>query len=100
LFVDDVLIFLNGSIGDSTVLHNIFKLFQQATGMIVNDGKSTITIFRCSQHETIYTTHRFPFSALNLEDGLKHLVFQLKHLGYRITDWTWLIAKVEKHLQI
>lgn len=68
LFVDDVLIFLNGSIGDSSVLHNIFKLFQQATGMMINEGKSTITIIGFSQHETIYTTQRFPFSALNLED--------------------------------
>jgi len=28
LFVDDILIFLNGSIGDTTILQNIFKLFQ------------------------------------------------------------------------
>lgn len=100
LFVDDVLIFLNGSMGDSMVLQNIFKLFQQATGTIVNEGKSIITTIGCSQHETIYATHCFPFTPLHLEHGIKYLGFQLKPLGYRIADWTWLIAKVEKRLKI
>ena len=33
LFIDDVLIFLNGGIGDSTSLHNAFGIFQKATEM-------------------------------------------------------------------
>eukprot|EP00253_Pinus_taeda_P003164 PITA_03164 len=42
LFVDDVLIFLNGSIGDTTALQHVFELFQKATGMIINVHKSTV----------------------------------------------------------
>eukprot|EP00253_Pinus_taeda_P036677 PITA_36677 len=64
LFVDDILIFLNDSIGDSTTLHNSMLLFQRAT------------------------------------DGIKYLGFRLKPNGYRIVDWLWLIAKVEKRLQV
>lgn len=54
LFVDDILIFLNGSIGDSTTLHNSILLFQHATGMKINDNKSTITTAGFSIHEIAY----------------------------------------------
>eukprot|EP00253_Pinus_taeda_P033090 PITA_33090 len=100
LFVDDILIFLNGCIGDTTTLQNIFALFQQATGMMINESKSTITAVGCSQHESTYASHRFPFISLNLADGIKYLGYRLKPLGYRIADWTWLITKVEKRLQV
>lgn len=100
LFVDDILIFLNGSIGDTTTLQNIFTLFQQATGMMINDSKSTITTIGCTQHEITYTSQRFPFTVLDLAKGIKYMGFRLKPLGYRIADWTWLIAKVEKRLQV
>eukprot|EP00253_Pinus_taeda_P027341 PITA_27341 len=100
LFVDDILIFLNGSIGDTTTLQNSMLLFQQATGMRINEQKSTITTIGCSIHETAYASQRFPFNSLPLADGIKYLGFRLKPNGYRIADWLWLIAKVEKRLQV
>jgi len=100
LFVDDILIFLNGSIGDSTTFHNSVLLFQKATGMRINEKKYTITTVGCSIHETVFSTQRFPFSTLTLADGIKYLGFRLKPNGYRIADWLWLIAKVEKRLQV
>jgi len=100
LFVDDILIFLNGSIGDTTTLQNLFMLFQQATGMMINDSKSTITTVGCTQHEFTFATQRFPFISLILTEGIKYLGFRLKPLGYRIVEWTWFIAKVEKRLQV
>lgn len=62
LFVDDVLIFLNGSMVDTSALQNVFDLFQKATGMIINVHKSTLTAIGCSQHEVHFTLRRFPFS--------------------------------------
>eukprot|EP00253_Pinus_taeda_P034161 PITA_34161 len=100
LFVDDILIFLNGSIGDTTTLQNAMLLFQQATGMKINEQKSSITSVGCSVHESVYTSQRFPFNSLSLADGIKYLGFRLKPNGYRIADWLWLIAKVEKRLQL
>eukprot|EP00253_Pinus_taeda_P033651 PITA_33651 len=100
LFVDDILIFLNGSIGDTSSLHNSFLLFQQATGMQINNNKSTITSVGCSVHEITYATQRFPFVILELNDGIKYLGFRLKPSGYKIADWLWLISKVEKRLQV
>eukprot|EP00253_Pinus_taeda_P011273 PITA_11273 len=100
LFVDDILIFLNGSIGDTTTLQNSMLLFQRATGMRINEQKSTITLVGCSIHETVYATQCFPFNSLPLADGIKYLGFRLKPNGYRIADWLWLIAIVEKRLQV
>eukprot|EP00253_Pinus_taeda_P006554 PITA_06554 len=100
LFVDDILIFLNGCLGDIASLQNIFALFQQATGMQINESKSTISAVGCSQQESVYASRRFPFTTLTLADGIKYLGCRLKPLGYRIADWTWLIAKVEKILLI
>eukprot|EP00253_Pinus_taeda_P008243 PITA_08243 len=100
LFVDDILIFLNGCTGDTTTLQNIFALFQQATGMQINENKSTITVVGCSQHEYTFAIQRFPFISLTLSEGIKYLGYRLKPVGDQIADWSWLIAKVEKRLQV
>eukprot|EP00253_Pinus_taeda_P013597 PITA_13597 len=99
LFVDDIVIFLNGSIGDSTALHGSILPFQQATGMLINNNKSTITMVGCSIHESAFASQCFPFTFSNLADGIKYLGFRLKPSGYKIADWVWLITKVEKRLQ-
>lgn len=100
LFVDDVLIYLNGGIGDLTIIKNIFSLFQVATRMMVNYSKSTLTTVGCTQHEIQFSLQRFQFTLLKLEDGLRYLGYKLKPLGYKIMDWTCLIAKMEKRLNI
>jgi len=86
LFMDDVLLFLNGSIGDLTIMKNTMALFQTATGMTVNCNKSTLTEAGCSPHEIHYALQRFQYTLLRLEDGLKYLGYKLKPLGYKITD--------------
>jgi len=100
LFVDDVLIFLNGSIGDLTNIKATFSLFQVATGMLINDTKSTLAAAECTQHEIHFALHCFQFTHLSIEYGLKYLVYKFKPLGYKIADWTWLISKMEKRLNI
>lgn len=100
LFVDDVLIFLNGTMANTSTLQNVFDLFQMATGMIINVQKSTLIAIGCSQHEVYFTRHRFSFSTHPMEEGLKYLGFRLKPGGYKIADWVWLIVKVEKRLNV
>jgi len=43
LFVDDILIFINGSVWDTTSLNEILHLFCSAIGMEINRGKSSIS---------------------------------------------------------
>lgn len=54
LFVDDVLLFLNGSIGNLTIMKNTFALFQTTTGMAINNNKSTLTEAGCCPYEIHY----------------------------------------------
>eukprot|EP00253_Pinus_taeda_P018856 PITA_18856 len=98
LFVDDVLILLNGSLADTCALHNVFNLFQKASSMTINVQKSTLTAIGCSHNEVHYTLSGFAFPIHTMEEGLKYLGFWLKPGGYKIVDWIWLIIKVEKRL--
>ena len=86
LFADDVLIFLNGGIGDMTILQNTITLFQTTTGMVINNTKSTIKATGCTHHEIQYALHRFPFTLLQMEGDLKYLGYRLKHHGYKISN--------------
>lgn len=54
LFVDEVLILLDGNIRDSLSFSRILHLFSTATWMLVNHHKSTITFSRTSVHESRY----------------------------------------------
>lgn len=76
----------------------LLKLFSVATGMEINGDKSTISFSNCTRQETQLALQNFPYQILALKDGLKYLVFRIKADGYKIADWTWLIAKVEKGL--
>lgn len=78
LFLHDVLLFLNGSNGDITIMKNTMDLFQTATGMTVNCNKSTLTKARCSPHEIHYVLQRFQYTLLRLEDDLRYLGYKLK----------------------
>lgn len=75
LFVDDALILLDGSIRDSLSFSRILQLFMKATGMMVNQQKSTITFARTSVNEAQITHHAFPFSIHPMDRGLKYLGF-------------------------
>lgn len=104
LFVDDVLIFLDGSQRDSSTFPDILKLFAKATGMETNHSKSTITLsftspLEASPLEARNVAHLFPFQQHLMEDGLKYLGFRLKPHSYHIADWIWLVTKVEKRLK-
>lgn len=64
LFVDDVLILLNGGIRDLIALQNAISLSQIATGMVINNSKSTIIATGCTPHEIQFALHWFPFTLL------------------------------------
>ena len=98
LFVDDVLIFLNGSVSDISVMNSALKLFYKAIGMTCNNTKSTITTLGCTPHEIHFVLQWFPFCSMIFEEGLKYLGFHLKPSNYKIVDWTWLIANIDKRL--
>ena len=98
LFVDDVLIFCSGTVHDLNTIVEILALFSSATGMEINERKSTLTTHRLDVAEVGHATHCFPFIRATLEYGLKYLGFSLKPNNYLKKDWVWLIEKLEKRL--
>jgi len=98
LFVDDVLILLDGSIRDTTSFNNILRLFAHATGMEVNKDKSTITMVGTSVNESFIAKQAFPYTTQALDRGLKYLGYWLKPTHQKIADWVWLVSKVEKKI--
>jgi hypothetical protein len=99
LFVDDILIFCDGSRQDIEKLCEGLILFKHATGMEINKQKSSVTLSYLSGEESLYIYARLPFRVFDLDEGLKYLGFQLKPNDYQKTDWRWLIAKLEKRLK-
>lgn len=98
LFVDDVLLLLDGSIQDTTAFSRLLDLFSKATGMEVNRSKSTITLVDTSVNESHAARMAFPYALQPLERGLKYQGYWLKPTSQRIVDWVWLVAKIEKRL--
>ena len=98
LFVDDILIFINGSVRDSTALNDILQLFCKATSMEINRGKSTKSIARCTLQESQLASQKFPFPEIHLMEGTKYLGFRLKPDGYKIENWSWLDSKIKKRI--
>jgi hypothetical protein len=78
LFVDDILIFCDGSRRDTDKLFEGITLFKRATGMLINDQKSSITFASLEAADLRYILSQLPFQVLELEEGLKYLGFSVK----------------------
>lgn len=99
IFVENILIFINRVISDSTVLSSILNIFCKAIDMETYPGKSTLSASECYTYEIVYASQRFSFKQLEFEEELKYIGFRLKPNNYKITEWSWLIAKIESRLK-
>ena len=86
LFVDNVLIFLNGTRHDSVHFDLLLKHFCRATGMAPNSTKSTIILTGYSGLEQGTSLNLFDFVCTNIKDGLKYLGYHIKPNDYKIKD--------------
>jgi hypothetical protein len=97
--MDDILIFFYGSRRDTDKLCEGLNLFKQATGMVINGQKSSITLSFLDGGESQSISSKLPFRVFDLDEGLKYLGFQLKSNDYRKSDWLCLIDKLQKILK-
>ena len=75
-------------------------MFTKATGMDINVEKSSLTTHLLRPEEELELVENFPFISSGLDVGLKYLGFSLKANLYLKKDWSWMIGKVEKRLQV
>jgi hypothetical protein len=66
LFMDDILIFCSGRVGDTKILAEILSLFHSATGMQINVQKSTLTISEMEREEVATYRRLFPYSVQDI----------------------------------
>eukprot|EP00253_Pinus_taeda_P030228 PITA_30228 len=98
LFVDDILIFTNGSSNEIKEYKSIFDLFMKATGMEINTRKSQICVADLERRESDRISNIFTFPLQPLDTPFKYLGFWLKPVAYKKEDWHWLIAKIEARI--
>jgi hypothetical protein len=100
LFVDDILIFCNGSHRDAEKLKEILDLFLKATGMQINKRKSTISMYSMRNEDTNLYKSLFSFEVQDFDDGIKYLGFYLKPNYYKKIQLALVDCKVEKMLEM
>jgi hypothetical protein len=100
LFVDDILLFANGSRRDIIKMKSILNIFVEGTGMIFNTLKSSISHLNISRDKQEWISSQFDFPVVDIEVGLKYLGFILNPNSYSIRDWMWLVEKVERKLNL
>lgn len=99
LFVDDIILFSNGSLEDCRILKRILDLFLKATGLSINERKYTITCSGLAREEVRRVSLVLNFEVKSLEDSFKYLGFYLKPDNYRIKDWQWILVKLDSKLK-
>eukprot|EP00253_Pinus_taeda_P023807 PITA_23807 len=98
LFVDDILIFTNGTPNETAELRNIFDIFMKATGMQINSRKSQLIVEGLNKHDRAQILSHFPFELSIMQSPFKHLGFWLKPNAYKKEDWNWLTTKIEARI--
>ena len=74
-------------------------VFCLASGMIINEDKSSFYFSGLEESELISIQNIFYFYVEKIEMGMKYLGFYLKPCRYLLKDWDWLITKVEKRIK-
>jgi cytochrome b subunit of formate dehydrogenase len=96
LFVDDVLIMTRASQKEWQEIDILIKLFCKASGLQVNVTKSTVLYVGLIEEEINVFKELLPYNSVDLSVGFKYLGYFLKTGLYKVEDWRWLLAKMEK----
>ena len=99
LFVDDIILVTDGYEQSLSTLYEFLMVFCKASGMIINEDKSSFYFSGLEESELISIRNIFSFNVEKIELGVKYLGFHLKPYRYLLKDWDWLITKVEKRIK-
>jgi hypothetical protein len=68
--------------------------------MQINVRKYTLSVSNMSVEEIMFYKSLFSFEVRDFNLGIKYLGFQLNPICYLKSDWSWLIAKLEKRPEV
>ena len=92
-FVDDVLLFGDGSLLEWLHFKSLIDLFCSSAAMLVSVRKSAFGFMNISQEAISSIGNIFSFPWKPLDEGLTYLGFHLRPNNYRYDDWAWLVKK-------
>jgi hypothetical protein len=98
LFVDDVLIMTREDLHEWIKIEQIVNLFCKASGLSVNQTKTTVHFDGLSKQELLPFKSILPYTFSDLADGFKYLGYFLKIGMQKAEDWGWLLAKISKKI--
>jgi hypothetical protein len=93
LFVNDVLLFINGSFRESSKFKEILALYGKAIGMEINFQKLSISFNSLEAEDEQNILPNFPLKFLNFNEEFEYLSFLLKPNGYGKRDWGLALGK-------
>ena len=96
LFVDVVILFGNGSLGEWRVSKEELDLFCNVMGMSISYQNSLFLEVGWTGEEVTTLKGILYFEVKPLEVGFKYLSFFIKPNGYTLNDWSSLQKKMEK----
>jgi hypothetical protein len=96
MFLDDVILFMNGKITEWTTYKEVLDLFYKATRMTFSLQKSLFLESCWLDEEIVSLKEIMPFEVKPLDVGFKYLGFFLKPNCYTRDDWKCLERKFEK----
>lgn len=68
--------------------------------MVVNEEKSSIFMALMDPMDKQYLLTSFPFPSKHIDEGFEYLGFPIKPNDYRKKDWDWLVAKIERRINL
>jgi len=80
-------------------MYEIILLFQRATGLYVNESKSSFHYGKDENGEMEYISQLFNIRAVSIKEGFKYLGYHLKPTGYNTLDWSWIIYRFYKRIK-
>ena len=98
LFVDNVLVFGEGTINNLGDFANLLDKYKKSMGMVINIDKSNLVHNEFSTYMLQREKEIVPYKTIQNETGFKYLGFFIKPNSYSFQDWVWLYKKIESRI--
>ena len=99
LFVDDVLLFGIATVSEWQAFKDALDLIYSTTGMAFSMEKSSFLYQDVDEGTQCQIAQLLPYIMAPIQIGFKYLGFRLKPLGYRSSDWNWMVERFENKIK-
>ena len=96
--MDDVILMASGTLLDWPAFDVILETFCKASGMSISIEKYCFLYNNIASDCLNDFVRVLPCRVKLLQTGFNYLGYFLKPLGYRVSDWIWLVQKFEKRI--